>query len=204
MPDSLHALMGSWLGLRKAGERVGAVGPLLQDPESGIDHGFHVVRFGLWLRRHPPASASPLRVNSLNGSGTLLAISDFVALEGLDESLFIDHVDTEWSFRMLAADYSLYGVPAAAFAHRMGERSRRIWLFGWHAWPERTPQRHYFLFRNAVRLMRYPHVPLVWKAWAIVKLGGTALIEGLTAAQKSAQLREMLRGMREGMAQKPE
>jgi rhamnosyltransferase len=136
---------------------------------------------------------------NLNGSGTLVPIELFLQLGGLDEALFIDHVDTEWSFRVLAADLGLRGIPAAVFKHRMGQSSVRYWLLGWRIWPSRSPQRHYFLFRNAVLLMRRPYVPRVWKFWAVVKLALTAIMHGLFDRERRAQWRQMRQGVREGL-----
>lgn len=199
-PGAVATLLQAWIALSARNEPIGAVGPRLYDPCSGAEHGFHILRNGFWRREFPADDAAPLRLNSLNGSGTLVAIDDFETLGGLDESLFIDHVDTEWSFRMQAAGFSLYGIPQARFQHRMGESTRRVWLLGWRAWPQRSPERHYYLFRNAVRLMRRDYVPPAWKGWACVKLALTALIQGVTDQSRRKQWRLMMRGMREGMA----
>jgi rhamnosyltransferase len=78
----------------------------------------------------------------------------------------------------------------------MGEASRRIWLFGWRVWPSRSPQRHYYLFRNAVALMRRQYVPVVWKTWAVAKLVLTAVVHGLHGDRRREQLQQMWRGAR--------
>ena len=197
-PGAVTTLLQAWIELSARKERIGAVGPRLYDPCSGAEHGFHILRNGFWRREFPAADAPPLRLNSLNGSGTLVAIDDFERFGGLDESLFIDHVDTEWSFRMQAVGFTLYGIPHAKFQHRMGESTRRVWLLGWRPWPQRTPARHYFLFRNAVRLMNRKYVPVSWKIWAIVKLALTAFVQGTIDRDRLAQLRGMIRGVRSG------
>ena len=179
------------------------IGPRLVDAQTRLDYGFHQIRGWRWVRNFPPdGSHQPIPLANLNGSGTLMPQSLFDELGGLEEDFFIDHVDTEWAFRVLAAGYGLYGVPDVVFQHRMGERSLRIWFFGWRIWPERTPQRHYYLFRNAVRLMHRPYVPIVWKAWAIAKLLLTFLKTFVFGPQRTAQISSMWRGMCEGMAEK--
>lgn len=180
--------------------RTGAVGPRLVDVDTGLEHGFHQSVGWRIVRRHPLADAQvPIEVMSINGSGTLMPIEVFEQLGGLDEALFIDHLDTEWSFRLLAAGYRLYGIPQIGFRHRMGAAGIRYWLFGWRVWPYRSPLRHYYLFRNAMRLLRMPHVATVWKCWAPLKLLLTLLVHfGFDPARK-AQVRQMLRGIREGL-----
>lgn len=56
------------------------------------------------------------------------------------------------------------------------------------------------LFRNAVILMRRNYVPAVWKAWAVAKLLVTFAVHALCDPRRRAQSREMLRGLRQGLA----
>lgn len=197
LPGSVEALIGAFETLDMGGKNVGCVGPLLRDPDIGLTHGFHQCTGWRWKRIYPvTGSTIPVQCANLNGSGTLTPISLFLHLGGLDESLFIDHVDTEWSFRVLASGYTLWGIPNAVFDHRMGQASLRLWWFGWRVWPSRSPGRHYYLFRNSLILMRRDYVPKVWKLWAIIKLLLIASVHALCAKQRRDQLRQMWRGVR--------
>ncbi|QDE38787.1 glycosyltransferase [Luteibacter pinisoli] len=183
--------------------RLCCAGPVLLDPETGMNHGFHYVANGWrWARAFPPSSAAPIAVANLNGSGTTMPIDLFRVLGPLDASLFIDHVDTDWSFRVLHGGFGLFGLPSVAFDHRMGERGRRIWLLGWRVWPERSPLRHYFLFRNTVRLLGRQHVPSVWKVWAVGKMAVSVVVVGLTDARRGSQLGMMWKGIREAVQER--
>jgi len=198
-PGSIEALGEAHDALVAQGHRVGAVGPQLRDVDTGLMHGFHQMTHWRWLRAFPPTTANqPVPVANLNGSGTLMRIEVFEQQGGLDEALFIDHVDTEWSFRLLAAGFGLWGVPQAVFTHRMGRRGLRFWMFGWRVWPERSALRHRYLFRNTLWLMRRPYVPRVWKAWAAVKVMLTAVLHGVFDRDRRAQLAGMWEGVREG------
>lgn len=199
-PGSIRALVEGFKALEARGERVGGVGPLLLDVGTGLSHGFHQATRWRWRRVYPPSgSIKAVPCANLNGSGTLMPIDLFRRLGGLDEELFIDHVDTEWSFRVLAAGYGLWGIPTAEFAHRMGESSVRFWMLRWHVWPSRQPLRHYFLYRNAVLLMRRPYVPRVWKFWASFKLALTAIVHGIFDPERRSQWQQMWKGLREGL-----
>lgn len=195
---SVATLIGAFEALEARGERVGCVGPLLRDPDTGLTHGFHQCTRWRWKRVYPVSAAPPVSCANLNGSGTLVKLALFQQLHGLDERLFIDHVDTEWAFRVLDAGYSLWGVSGAVFEHRMGNASRRIWCFGWRLWPDRSPRRHYFLFRNALILMRRRYVPCVWKVWAVAKLILTATIVAAFGPYRWQQLINMTRGAYHG------
>lgn len=201
-PDSgsLPRLLEAFSELQTRGLKPGAVGPQLRDADNGLHHGFHQMTAWRWQRAHPPVTLrDPVPVASLNGSGTLMPLQIYTEAGGLDHALFIDHVDTEWSFRLLALGYTLWGVPDAIFTHRMGERGQRFWLAGWRVWPQRAPLRHRYLFRNTLWLMSRSYVPRVWKVWAVVKLALTALVYGLTDPQRGEQLAAMWRGLGEGL-----
>jgi rhamnosyltransferase len=190
--------------LRRDDPRAGLFGPLMIDVATGLSHGAHQIRGWRWVRAYPgPDDDRPLRCAAVNGSGMLVPVAVFREVGGVDERLFIDHVDTEYSFRVAAAGHHLYTVPDARFGHRMGERSLRFWLGGWRVWPHRSPARHYYLFRNAVWLMRRPYVPAVWKGWAAAKLFVTAAAHLAADPMRVAQLRAMARGLREGLRSAP-
>jgi rhamnosyltransferase len=192
-PGAVDALLAAYLELARTTPDLGCVGPRLVDVQTGLDHGFHVPARLTWPRRRV-ASGPPLPIVNLNGSGTLVSSDFFRGMGGLREEFFIDHIDTDWAFRVSSAGYRLYGVPEATFLHRMGEQGLRVWLFGWRVWPHRSPRRHFYLFRNSVRLLRTSYVPLRWKAWAPVKLALTALLHLAYDPQRFAQVREMARG----------
>lgn len=199
LPDA-GAVAGLLEALQRAEQRglpVGCVGPRLVDDSTGLEHGFHVIDGWRWRRVFPPAdSAELVDCANLNGSGTLLRRATFRRLGGLESGFFIDHVDTEWAFRVRAAGLRLYGVPRAAFAHRMGEKGLRFWWFGWRVWPHRSPLRHYYLFRNARALLKRDYVPRVWKFWARIKLALTLVVHGVFDPQRREQLARMFEGLR--------
>ena len=144
MPESIHFLYTQLINLEHQGFRVGCVGPKLMDTRTAAQHGFHQMHHGIWSRYYPAEnSKDPVPCANINGSGTLMRKSLFDELGGLDSSFFIDHIDTEWSFRMLSRGYELFGIPHAVFEHQMGEDSLRFWLFGWNIWPLRSPLRQY-------------------------------------------------------------
>lgn len=200
-PDlgSIQKLLGNYKTLLRQGKVVGCVGPRLIDEKTNLNHGFHKIKGLKWSRIYPENKHFPFEISSINGSGTLVSSYLFHQMGGLDENFFIDHVDTEWSFRVLAAGYKLYGIPNTIFKHRMGDESIRFWLFGWKVWPYRSPNRHYYLFRNAVVLMKRGYVPKVWKFWLILKLLITIGVHLISDPRRYIQVENMIKGIKEGL-----
>lgn len=198
--DGVAGLRDAYRRVLVGGQRPGCIGPRMVDPASGLEHGFHRIDGWRWVRVFPPAGSTvAVACSNLNGSGTLIPLEVIEAVGGLDGSLFIDHVDTEWAFRVLDAGFGLYGAPDVAFAHRMGERSFRFWWLRWRLWPYRSPLRHWYLYRNAVALIRRDYVPAVWKVWAVMKLLLTWAVHFVFDRERFAQTAGMLRGIRDGL-----
>lgn len=200
LPNAIERLLTAHATLEEKGFAVGCVGPRLIDKGTGLQHGFHRIKGWRWVRVYPAdEDRTPVSCSNLNGSGTLLRAELFRNLGGLNEDFFIDHVDTEWAFRVLASGYLLFGIPDARFDHAMGESSLRFWCFGWRVWPQRSPLRHYYLFKNAVTLMKRDYVSIVWKIWAVAKLILTCATCLLFDQRRTQQLTQMATGIRDGL-----
>jgi rhamnosyltransferase len=180
--------------------KVAAVGPILYDSRANVAVPFHTRR-GIFVhkRLHGRDSEVPFEVDGLNSSGSLLSVEALRSVGMFDEELFIDHVETEWCFRAKAAGYRLYGCPRVLMIHRMGINARKYWLFGWHVWPIRQPNRHYYIFRNSMLLQRRAYVPFAWKLLNIGKLLLTFLVFGIAGSDSGAQRLQMSRGFRDGL-----
>ncbi|WP_175799937.1 glycosyltransferase family 2 protein [Burkholderia anthina] len=155
---------------------------------------------GIALRRLRVEADGPLqRCAFLISSGCVVSRAAFDALGRFDETLFIDHVDTEYSFRALARNVPLYVVPSLVLPHRIGAKQRHA--FGPfemtsmnHSW-----QRRYYSARNAVQLgmqygLRFPVaiVPNLLTVWQVVQI---ALVE----RDKRDKLAGILLGIADGL-----
>lgn len=193
-------LHNAFINLESKNKNIGCVGPKLVDFKTQQQHGFHHMQCGLWRRIYPSEQdIEPIKCTNINGSGTFMRLEVFLKLNGLMEELFIDHIDTEWSFRLLSFNYQLYGIPEAIFDHRMGEDSFKFWLLGWRVWPLRTPLRQYFLLRNTLKLIKLGYVPLVWKFWAIIKIFISVAIYTIFFKNRIIYLKSFYRGIVEGL-----
>ncbi|WHP04861.1 MULTISPECIES: rhamnosyltransferase [Acinetobacter] len=198
--NSIELLKKAFCKLEKEGMPVGCVGPQLVDIQTGLQYGFHIINRGMWKRYFPEnLNLTPLECSSINGSGTFMRLDLFKKIGGLKGDFFIDHIDTEWSFRVINCGYKLFGVPEAVFEHRMGERSLSFWLLGWKFLPYRSPLRHYYLFRNNISMLWYGYVPVTWKFWSIIKLIFTILVYIVFDRNRKQQLMSMFKGIKDGM-----
>ena len=124
------------------------------------------IRFGvLKFSRHGVSDSDGcIETDFLISSGSLIAVSTLSELGDMDETLFIDHVDTEWFLRARSKGFKAFGVPAAKMRHGLGEQSHAINLLGRERnVPQHKPFRYYYIFRNSILLYRRRYISGLWK-----------------------------------------
>jgi rhamnosyltransferase len=126
------------------GERV-AIGPRLHDDAAG-----------------PPAPMGNVLkpLTCLPTSGMLFRLSAVEADHRFTEELFLDFVDFDWCWRLGTQGWRFFRAMNVVMPHRLGLAQRR-WLGLTYHVP--APYRHYFQFRDTLRLTTRPYVPLYSK-----------------------------------------
>lgn len=143
-----------------AGIAVAGVGPRYTDARQDNPPPFIRIR-GLSVERQRCHPARPVvEVDYLISSGCLIPMATLDTVGGMREDLFIDYVDIEWGLRAKHAGFRSFGVCDATMRHALGETPLN--LLG-RKLPLHSPLRHYYHFRNAVRLYCEAGLPLNWK-----------------------------------------
>jgi rhamnosyltransferase len=101
--------------------------------------------------------------SQLTSSGALIPMAVFDAVGVFDDKLFIDCVDFEWGWRAVNCGVSLFLCDRVAIQHRLGTGSR----FGLR-FP--SPVRHYYQYRNILKMIFQSKAPLSWRASQLIKL----------------------------------
>lgn len=176
---------------------LAALGPRLQDPESGRRAPFRV--FDRWPFRSDRRIAADqpfFEAGFLVTSGTLLDLSCLRDIGLMRKEYFIDNIDLEWCFRATARGYALAGTDRAVLHHRIGEASDR-WLVrrGWVV--EHSPLRCYYSTRNRLHLQRQPHAPAGWVWRDRVRFLFKSAWLLLCTSQRRAYWRNLRDGMRD-------
>jgi len=196
LDDCIEVLYQHANSLIEGGVRLGVIGPALSDSYSDSRFGF--IKNG--KRRYKQVSKNhTFECDGINSSGSLIPLAVWQELNGNNSELFIDHVETDWCFRVIAAGYVCYGTFDALLSHSMGESTIKYWLFGQKSMPDRAPKRHYYLFRNSMFLQKQKYVPRVWKLANIVKLLFTVCYFSLFSQQKVNHFKNMWIGLSDGL-----
>jgi rhamnosyltransferase len=194
MVARLHAGLGE---LTSQGHRIAAVGPGTPSGEAPANF----VRFGWFRYRNVPFRDDDLAVfcDLLIASGSLIPVHAWRDIGSMDESLFIDKVDTEWCIRAAQKDYRLAGIPSATLHHSMGERNVRVWWGRWRHLPEHKPFRYYYIVRNGLIISQRHRVTWRWRTADARESLMIAVLFGIVSASRAEVLGFMLLGLLHGI-----
>lgn len=140
------------------GLKVGAVGPVYYNEKTGEIYPISKYK-GPFIERIIPSS-KPVEASFLIASGCLISIDVIKAVGYMDEGLFIDYVDVEWSFRAKSHGYSVFSSPNARMKHTIGDERRSI--FG-RSISVHSPLRRYYLYRNSIYMVKDSKIPFGYK-----------------------------------------
>lgn len=94
-------------------------------------------------------------VNFAITSGNLVRLSAWKEVRGFNESLFIDSVDFEFSYRLREAGYSIIRINKVLISHELGDSKKHGFLGMKPVSYNHSPFRKYYIFRNQVYEIRF-------------------------------------------------
>lgn len=199
-PDMTGRLRAAWCEVAGMGLPVAAVGPRYRDADSGVLSRF--VRMGVFRFNHHECGEGERIVDAdfIVSSGSLFAIETLDEVGLMDESLFIDHVDTEWCFRARSKGLKIFGVCDAVMTHALGEKRIGVRWFGRQRMiPMHMPFRYYYGIRNSMLLYRRRYMPLKWKAADIVRNIKVMVFLIWKSEQRGLCVRMIVSGLLDGL-----
>lgn len=186
---------------QKQQQPLSAVGATYLNADNGSESFF--IRFGKlkFLRQYCAARDDDgcIEADFLISSGCLISLSAIDAIGMMDESLFIDHVDTEWFLRARSKGFRAFGVCNAVMQHGLGERTHRVKLRRQRNVPQHQPFRYYYIFRNSIILYKRRYVSLLWIWNDVQRLVMVAIMFALLRAPRWQNTKMMARGIVDGV-----
>lgn len=144
------------------------VSPLYFDDLSNQElPSVRVSKYGISKAVHRGRDTQPYSVDVVISSGTAATKEVFSIAGVLDESLFIDFVDTEWCLRCRSKNIPIRVVPSAIMRHRIGSRSINL---GITTILVHNPVRCYYQLRNCFLLFRKKHIPFLFSAKQLISV----------------------------------
>lgn len=165
--DYVRALINSYRSLYDQGGNIAALGGVQTCRFTNSVQPF--IQLGKWKPKKilPEAHSSPVPVDFLITSGTLIPVKSLTKIGGYDNELFIDSVDVEWCSRAIGLGFKLVGVFDAKFSHAVGED--RATFLGFPLAKLHAPTRTFYIYRNILILSKRAYVSNAWKINAVVR-----------------------------------
>jgi rhamnosyltransferase len=198
-PDMISKLLSAYYLLLNNNHLVSAVGPACKDPVTGNVTNFIISKSTRDRLSGDLMVGGCLPVDYLISSGSLILLDAIEIIGNMDESLFIDRVDTEWFFRASAKGYQAFGIPDAIMLHLLGDKTRKIWLGRWRHVPQHNPFRYYYIFRNSILLYKRIYIPLKWKLDDLVVLLYLLIFGMIVMPERFKRLCMITRGVIDGI-----
>lgn len=182
--------------------RLAAVGPVFKD--MGTSHAAPFVRSkrGKSALYDKLEYADCVPAETLISSGMLIPLAVIDKVGAMDESLFIDAVDTEWCLRVRSEGYQTFGVLHAVLYHSLGDKMHTVWFGRRRHLPAHTPLRFYYIFRNSLLLCRREYIPLRWKAKSLMTLAGLLLFGTVLMPERLRRVKMVVLGIYDGLCGK--
>ncbi|WP_406867999.1 glycosyltransferase family 2 protein [Paraburkholderia fungorum] len=198
--NMVQCLLDADFRIRERGERVGGVGPVTVDKRTGTAARF--MREGrFWLNREKcPSDVPELSVDFLISSGTLTRLDVMNDVGGMNDGLFIDHVDTEWCLRALARGYRFYAARDALLTHSLGDEVVEVWSGRRREVFVHSPIRDYYASRNTLLLLCHVPMSFAWRAFLSVRLVAQIMFFGFFVAPRRKRLKLMGKGLLDGVS----
>lgn len=196
--DMVKQLLRAMKQSSQPGSPVAAAGPNYVD-KKGQDKSPFVRLNGFKLSRVLCADDEVVNVDHLISSGCLIDLRHLCNIGGFIDELFIDYVDTEWSWRARRSGYNLIGVGAAKMIHNIGDR--QIVAFGRRC-TIHEPIRVYYQFRNQMWMILQPWVGWQWRIMDIYRFLKIITVFLLFVPNRTTYFRLIFRGVIDGIRKK--
>lgn len=199
-PGMVTALLAAFAAAQARPERpTAAIGPLVGEEREGRDQLVYVSRRWGPRRATPAELEQPLlTVAFLIASGCLISMEALDRIGGMNEAMFIDHVDLEWGLRARREGYELVVDTRTRMAHSLGDevvrlpgRSQPVHVHG--------PVRNYYLARNTIALVTSGLLPVAWRLGYLVWLGKYAAFNALLVNKRPQRAYALLQGVAHGL-----
>ena len=190
--EFLKKLFASFHSLLEYDKDAYGMGPLSINMDSGVELNKKSMRKPIVVD-----SKRFIPVRELMCSASVVKTEMLKKVGLMDESLFIDGVDFEISWRaahLIGAHF--YLTSDCILKHQLGEGDRKILGRNSHI---PTPFRVYYQVRNGIMLSKRKYVPMKWKIQENIKSLGKMLLFPILLKPRGKYCKMILKGYRDGL-----
>jgi rhamnosyltransferase len=133
-----------------------------------------------------------IKVSQIMSSGLFIPIDVLFDVGLMEEDLFIDLVDYEWSWRAINKGYSLIVTKNITIFHQLGDGHKKIINI---KIGNTNPIRYYYTYRNTMSMQNRDYVPFFWKVKTLIKCSIKIILCYLVYDKKRERLKYIKKGL---------
>lgn len=196
-PGMVQTLLKEEQALIERGINVGLVGPAFIDDKTG-EYAAAIKHVAVFAKRMKITnnSITPVNVDYLIASGSLIQTEVLKDVGFMNEELFIDWVDIEWAIRAGKKNYQSFMIPRTVMHHSIGDDFIDVGLRKINV---HNNIRKYYFIRNACHLILSHQMTLGWRINMSFKMPAYFLLYFISAKDKIAMLKLIWRAVRDGL-----
>lgn len=176
-----------------------AIGPNFIDDEHKTRSRFIRLERLKIVKMSSSDSPNLVEVDHLIASGSLIPVQHLSRVGFMDESLFIDYVDIEWALRARSMGFRSYGLFSARMFHTLGDAHLNVLR---RKIAVHSPQRYYYMVRNALLLYKRPYISKSWKLVDAFKLAAKLTLLLMLSPGRIKVFKAILYGIFHGFSNK--
>ncbi|MDG3086940.1 glycosyltransferase family 2 protein [Vibrio hannami] len=196
--DYLMAVEQTYQKLENEFGREVIIGPRFYNRVSQFEYPvIKLNKLGRRRKLYPSQFTHPIEASCIISSGMAVKkkILDQVGL--MEESLFIDYVDTEWCLRAKHLGILILVAPQLVMEHEIG--SNNLKFLKWRV-PVHSSARRYYRIRNSFILTNYSYIPKLTSFREVVfSIVHQVFLIAFTD-EKKGHLKSLIRGVRDGIS----
>lgn len=160
---------------------------------------YPVIKLNHWGLRQkllPSQYVHPTEASCIISSGMAVKMGTLNRVGLMDETLFIDYVDTEWCLRAQKLGIPILVDPSLVMEHEIGTNNFKF--LRWRV-PVHSAARRYYRIRNSFFLLRFSHVPKLTSLREVVFSIMHQAFLVIFTNEKIGHLKSLVRGVRDGV-----
>ncbi|MEI8613996.1 glycosyltransferase family 2 protein [Shewanella sp. PP-He15 brown] len=175
------------------GNKVDILGPVFFDPDTNVFYkGTNY--FGPFLNTQIVGNLTD--VTFVIASGSFFSIEVFDRVGPMNEDLFVDYIDVDWSLRAKNLGCRVAMTNSASMSHTIGDS--RVSVFG-RTISVHSPIRRYFLVRNSLFIIRQPYIPFGYKLREVCLNFARVIVSVFNTEEKLFTLSMAYKGFKDGL-----
>ncbi|MEQ3499760.1 glycosyltransferase family 2 protein [Tenacibaculum sp. SSH1-16] len=192
--DMVKQLLNKYQKLSSLNMRVGIIGPKHYDKTT------NQVDKSRLIKGDNIENENCTIVKATISSGSLIPREAYLTIGGMDDGLFIDFVDWEYSWRLKQHGWLTIRANGILLGHQVGDGKQKI--LGKIDARIPAPIRHYYHTRNIFLLLPRDYAPLKWKIKELYKLFFKLIIYPFVFSDGFFRCKYILRGIKDGVLQR--